>query len=162
LHYHLPTDLGPERMIIADVHSHVFDAAYSSNQDRYDEEYRAGLHVVVGRLDLEPPQFHVEFVVDGTRFDVDPAQVMEGYESRCNEVPKEWLDRVSVRIEGPGNSSTTVNGWTTPKLPPPRSSRFDDDDEIGRQTCSKYALAICSIMQLPALLVRAVHGPSTY
>jgi hypothetical protein len=137
LHYDRPTDLGPECVIIADVHSHVYDLAYSSSQDKYDEEYLAGLHVVVGRLHLEPPDLHVEFVVDGYRFTVDPAHVLEGYESRCDDVPQAWLDLVSVKISGPGNSSTTINGWSTSdKLPPPPKNYPGDDEIIGESKSS--------------------------
>lgn len=131
LHYDLPTDLGPDRTIVADVHSHVYDSAYSSQQDKYDEEYLAGLHVVIGRLGVDPPQFHAEFVVDGTRFDVDPQQLLEGYESRCNHVPPSWIERVAVKAYGPGASSTASNGWSPNEYPPPQSKNdMDDDDEI--------------------------------
>jgi hypothetical protein len=105
LRYELPTDLGPDRVIVADVHSHVYHAAYSSYQDQTDEEYRAGLHFVVGRLDREPPEFHAEFVVDGTRFKVDPGLVTDGYETRCENVPQAWLNRLSVKNYGPGNTA---------------------------------------------------------
>jgi hypothetical protein len=119
LHYQLPTDLGKDVIIIGDVHSHVYDDAYSSYQDRADEEYRAGLHLVVGRLDREPPEFHAEFVVDGTRFAVEPGTVTEGYERRCKQVPHSWLQMVSIKIQGPGYATSTASGdsWTKTPLP---------------------------------------------
>jgi hypothetical protein len=131
LHYNRPTDLGPDRIIIADLHSHVFESAYSSYQDRYDEEYLAGLHIVIGRLDFEPPQFHAEFVVDGTRFKVESKQVVEGYEARSQDFPADWANRVSVKLADYGNSFTNANGWSKPRNnQPPRTKRYFDDDEM--------------------------------
>jgi PRTRC genetic system protein A len=135
VHYELPTNLDKDVIIIADVHSHVYDAAYSSYQDRSDEEYRAGLHLVVGRLDCEPPQFHAEFVVDGIRFDVDLGAVIEGYQSRCKQVPQDWLKLVSVKTLGPGYSTSSgYNDFSKSPLPSPghyrddtKSSRWPDE-----------------------------------
>ncbi len=100
LHYEVPGDLGPDLIIVGDVHSHVYEAAYSSGQDKADEEYRAGLHVVVGRLDREPPDFHAEYVVDGARFKVDLEQVIKGYRRRRQRVSPAWLQRVTLKIHG--------------------------------------------------------------
>src|SRR5439155_1382120 len=75
LHYETPNDLPRELTLLGDVHSHVDEPAYSSGTDRQDEAHRPGLHIVVGRISEEPPEFHVEAVVDGTRFTVDPALV---------------------------------------------------------------------------------------
>jgi proteasome lid subunit RPN8/RPN11 len=98
LQYEIPADVKPPLRIVGDVHSHVYSPAYSSAQDRRDEQFRPGLHVVVGRLDEEPPQFHAEYVVDGTRFDVSLDQVMEGYTARAEHVLPSWLQRVRIRI----------------------------------------------------------------
>jgi proteasome lid subunit RPN8/RPN11 len=97
LQYEIPAHLSPPLRIVGDVHSHVFWAAYSSAQDRRDEQFRPGLHVVVGRLDEEPPEFHVEYVVDGTRFEVSLDQIMEGYDARARYVSPSWLQKVKVR-----------------------------------------------------------------
>jgi hypothetical protein len=96
LHYESPTNLPAHWTIIGDVHSHVDEPAYASGTDKYDEKHRAGLHIVVGRLYREPPEFHIEAVVDGTRFEVPRNLVLEGYEKRRLGVPGEWLDRVVV------------------------------------------------------------------
>lgn len=96
LHYEIPT-LPDGLTLIGDVHSHVDDPAYASWKDQQDEIYGAGLHIVVGRINREPPEFHIEATVDGVRFRVDdPALVFAGYRKRCFDVPKEWLDKVQV------------------------------------------------------------------
>lgn len=79
-----------------DVHSHAWLEAYASRTDVEDEAYSAGLHVVVGRIDREPPAVHVEAVVDGMRFRVEPEHVIEGYARRSRDVPEAWLERVRV------------------------------------------------------------------
>ncbi len=91
---HLPPDL----MLIGDIHSHVDMSAYASAMDKDDELHRPGLHIVVGRLSLEPPDLHIEVTVDGTRFQVhDPKMVLAGYHHRRpHEVPQEWIDKVKV------------------------------------------------------------------
>jgi hypothetical protein len=61
------------------------------------------LHIVVGHIFNEPPQFHLELTVDGARFAVgDPNQVLEGYcKRRMNEVPRTWIDKVRVKVWQP-------------------------------------------------------------
>jgi len=102
--YEVPLDLPTNLTIIGDVHSHVDGAAYASSTDMSDETHRAGLHVVVGRIQREPPEFHCEMVVDGSRFEVDPAVVIEAYEGRDDDVPDEWLARVEVAVNPPYQS----------------------------------------------------------
>ena len=96
VHYVPPADLPSDWVPFGDVHSHVDHAAYASSTDKADELHAAGLHVVIGRIRREPPEIHVEAVVDGTRFVLDPGTVIEGYERRRSDVPREWLERVQV------------------------------------------------------------------
>ena len=116
LYYYPPADLPRDWVLFGDVHSHVDMSAYSSATDQADEEHDAGLHIVVGRLYKEPPEFHVEAVVDGMRFKLELDDVAEGYEDRNLEVPREWIDRVQVE-SAPVWSSGSVYGsgaWTQP------------------------------------------------
>jgi proteasome lid subunit RPN8/RPN11 len=96
LRYTPPTDLPPGTFIFGDVHSHVDLPAYSSGTDVEDEEFQAGLHIVVGRIHQEPPDVHVEAVVDGERFMLDPRRVIVDYRQRALDVPRAWIDRVRV------------------------------------------------------------------
>lgn len=97
LEYEVPP-LPPHLLLIGDIHSHVDHAAYASGKDKNDEQHRPGLHLVVGRLYLEPPDLHCEIVADGTRFKVkDPSTILEGYvERRPSDVPQAWIDKVSI------------------------------------------------------------------
>lgn len=82
---------------IGDAHSHVDDSAYASYTDKKDETHSAGLHIVVGRIREEPPELHIEAVVDGARFRVsDLAMVVEGYHQRTHKVPLDWIRQVRV------------------------------------------------------------------
>ena len=96
VHYQPPTDLPPDWVPFGDVHSHVQMAAYASSTDKEDELHAAGLHIVVGRIQKEPPEIHVEAVADGTRFVLAASDVIEDYEKRRLEVPQAWIDRVAV------------------------------------------------------------------
>lgn len=132
LQYSMPTDLPASKFIVGDIHSHVNLAAFSSATDVHDEDYQAGLHIVVGRIQSEPPDVHVEAVVDGQRFVLDPSAVIAGYESRSPDVPQEWLEKVRVEEEsyrsfssepsGGGSvivSKTTNGGWRSDRPSPP-------------------------------------------
>jgi hypothetical protein len=93
--YEVPLDLPDGHFIFGDIHSHVDMAAYSSKTDQHDEEYRPGLHIVVGRIQTEPPEFHVEVIVDGMRFEVDRNMVLEGYRRRAN-TSNGYLNQVEI------------------------------------------------------------------
>ena len=110
LHYEIPP-LPPHLMLIGDIHSHVDMAAYSSGMDKADEEFRPGLHIVVGRIQNEPPEFHCEVTVDGVRFRVrDFNAVIAGYQRRReSEVPEEWIAKVTIKAWNP--SSGTYSVW---------------------------------------------------
>ena len=98
LYYEIPA-LPPHLMLIGDIHSHVDGPAYASWTDKADEAYRPGLHLVVGRILGEPPEFHCEVTADGTRFRVkDLALVIAGYQKRRRDVPHDWLAKVSVEL----------------------------------------------------------------
>lgn len=133
LDYQVPP-LPPHLVLLGDIHSHVDGAAYASAIDQSDEAHRPGLHLVVGRILDEPPQFHCEATADGVRFAVrDLSQVLEGYHRRrVTEVPEEWLRKVTVkpwnrarcdqcpdtRKPNGGAASLTTNGEKPDSTPP--------------------------------------------
>jgi PRTRC genetic system protein A len=98
VHYEIPS-LPADWMLVGDIHSHVEGPAYASYTDKDDELHRPGLHVVVGRIHEEPPEFHIEVSVDGARFKIKNLEsIVEGYHHRrTGEVPQEWLDKVTVK-----------------------------------------------------------------
>lgn len=93
--YRFPQNLPKHWTVFSDIHSHCTMAAYASQTDIDDEDNFTGLHIVVGRLHQEPPEFHVEGVVDGTRFPLQWESVVSGYECR-DAFPKEWMDQIVV------------------------------------------------------------------
>jgi proteasome lid subunit RPN8/RPN11 len=95
--YDAPTSLPPDHLVVGDIHSHADLNAYSSYVDTNDEQYRDGVHIVVGRVDREPPEFHLEMTVDGFRFPLKFGQFFKGYGSRRLNVPKAWLRQVKIR-----------------------------------------------------------------
>ena len=99
VHYETPV-LRQGLFVFGDIHSHPDTSAYSSATDKYDEFHRPGLHIVVGRVDREPPEFHIEAVADGTRFDMKSEFVIEGYDRRNTDIPSEWLDKVTIEQQG--------------------------------------------------------------
>jgi PRTRC genetic system protein A len=106
--YRVPA-LPPGQLLVGDIHSHCNMGAFASHQDAMDEIHRDGVHAVVGRIEDEPPEFHVELAIDGHRFQLEPGQLFEGYSVRRNFVPKAWIEQVQVRIEG---AYETHTDWT--------------------------------------------------
>ena len=97
--YTVPLVLPPGHLLVGDIHCHGTGAAYSSFTDRDDERYRTGFHVVVGRIEEEPPRFHLEFTVDGKRIPARFADLFEGYRRRRSGVPRKWLEKVHVQVK---------------------------------------------------------------
>jgi len=95
--YDIPP-ISDDLIIFGDAHCHVDGAAYASHTDIEDEVYRPGIHIVVGRIREDPPDLHIEVIVDGIRFQVQNREaVIEGYQRRRpEEVPQEWMDRITV------------------------------------------------------------------
>jgi hypothetical protein len=117
LQYEIPP-LPPNLTLIGDMHSHVDGPAYASSMDKADEEYRAGLHIVVGRIRYEPPEFHCEVTVDGVRFAIkDLGTIMAGYQRRRErEVPPEWLDRLTVKSWSSSSATYVTQPAQRPSL----------------------------------------------
>jgi hypothetical protein len=118
--YQVPVPLPQAHLLVGDIHSHADLDAYASHQDRHDEFYRDGVHVVVGRIDEEPPQFHLDIAVDGQRFLLKFGQFLRGYHRRRQLVPQAWMDKVQVKVKRSWwVSSTTPYTWQT------QDDRFD-------------------------------------
>jgi hypothetical protein len=123
VHYKLPRTLPPRHLLVGDIHCHGDMAAYASSTDRADERYRDGVHGVIGHIEREPPELHLELAIDGYRFALKPEQLFESYRKRRGFVPRAWLNQVKVRVESWGRSFVTrsydEDYWT------PRRSRKD-------------------------------------
>ena len=115
VHYDAPP-LPPDWVWWGDIHSHVDGPAYASHTDKADEAHRPGIHVVIGRIYLEPPDLHIEAIVDGFRFKIeDPTMVIEGYHKRRDhEVPRSWLAQVSVMDWADYRRATRADGENHP------------------------------------------------
>jgi hypothetical protein len=90
-HYEIePTPAGWTRL--GSLHSHGALEAGHSDIDARDERYEDGLHFTVGNL-RGTPALSSELVVDGRRFEVPAAEVLEPFQPA--EFPREWLQAVS-------------------------------------------------------------------
>jgi hypothetical protein len=96
VHYTIPNTIEPGWRMIGDIHSHVRMSAFASGTDTHDEVGRPGVHIVIGKIDCEPPDFHAEVVVDRMRFKVNLDDVMEDYTERTG-FPEEWKKQVTKK-----------------------------------------------------------------
>lgn len=99
--YKTPLPPPPGHLLVADIHCHCDFGAHASFTDEKDEQYRDGVHAIVGHIDREPPEFHLEMAIDGYRFRVDFDQLFRGYRRRRRDVPERWLDRLTVKVKRP-------------------------------------------------------------
>jgi hypothetical protein len=109
LHYESPYLDAQRHLVVGDIHSHAREPAYASGTDVADERFRTGLHVIAGRVDRATPDWHAQYVVDGTRFTLAPETVLdlEGMQQHRAAFPTRWLRR--LRVEEPWRSS--VGKW---------------------------------------------------
>jgi hypothetical protein len=99
--YDIPT-LPPHLAVIGDIHSHCNFSPKPSDggqgTDTHDELHRPGIHIIVGGIEKEPPEFYCAAVVDGERFEVkDINDVIEDYRGRDDQFPQEWLAKVKEK-----------------------------------------------------------------
>jgi len=137
-----PADLPDGWVILGDVHSHVDHWPNPSYIDDLDETHRAGMHVVIGRIRSEPPEFHIEAVVDGQRFVLRPDQIMEDYRCRRDKFPRAWLDKVKIKTYGyhqddDSGQSATAAGQGQGGNGKSFSTEADGEDHGGRSHGSK-------------------------
>jgi hypothetical protein len=99
--YQIPVPLPAGHLLVGDIHCHCDFGAYSSGTDKYDEKYRDGVHVIVGHVEREPPEFHLELSVDGYRFALEFGHLFRGYRRRRRIVPQRWLEQIKVRVQRP-------------------------------------------------------------
>lgn len=100
-----PLPLAPHLSVYGDIHSHMDFGAYSSYTDEKDEEYRPGLHIVVGKLKSQKPEFHVEAVVDSERFDLSMSDAFDRpFHQRRYKYANQWIEKLDVKI-------SKAEGW---------------------------------------------------
>ena len=117
--YDMPLQLPPGYLIFGDAHDHGDLPASPSGTDRGDEVHKDGLHLIVGRIDRLPRvEYHVDFVMDGHRFPVEPADILE--DLSCSPLPRApaaWMQRIHMKgpawLLGPGSrhGDDARDGW---------------------------------------------------
>jgi hypothetical protein len=90
----------PGFLKLGDAHSHGDSGAFfSAVDDRDDGE--DGLRLVMGRLDRPTPDVRVSFVANGTRFRLEPGDVLEDF-AQAAPPPDAWRHRVTCQYEAGG------------------------------------------------------------
>ena len=118
IEYEDPTELPPGCVAFGDAHSHADLGAHPSAMDEEDEQYKDGLHMIVGRLHMDDVDFHISFVMDGTRFRVAPELILGSAVPDLEvDFPPEWTQQVIVERRAydqhapqPAKSSGALDG----------------------------------------------------
>jgi hypothetical protein len=109
---------GPEGVRPAgSIHSHPGFAAKFSMTDERDERVFDGLHVVASDKGFSRPAVACAAVVSGRRIELDPEDVIEGYDADA-QFPEEWLDRVTERGVSASPPSATSPAVASTKVHP--------------------------------------------
>ena len=89
-----PLDLPDGYVQLGDAHLHP-GSPHPSALDRHEDQ--DGLHIIVGNI-TRTPQYHIDFVMDGVRFPVPPAQFFAAPDSLPDTLaPDLWIEQIRIR-----------------------------------------------------------------
>jgi len=147
--YQIPV-LPPHLLLIGDFHSQGTMSSQPSMTDENDEKNRPGLHLILGRINDEPPEFSCAVVADGCRFDVkDLDCVIEDYRARDPDFPQEWMDLVKKKkckfesYSGLGNYQPNSNHL---------DKEFKRKEAQDRENAQKVLARFAKMSQCPTML----------
>ena len=95
---------GPEFVRFGTFHSHAELAPYHSQTDVDDEVGENGMHVTAGYLHRPRPEFAASFVVNATRFRLNPADVLAPF-GNFRRPAAGWLEQIAIRPHGYGGAT---------------------------------------------------------
>jgi hypothetical protein len=82
---------------LGDAHSHGESPAFFSRTDDHDDG-EDGLRIVMGGLHRPQPEMRVSFIANGTRFRLEPEEVLEDFNQPVPP-PDAWTSRIECRYE---------------------------------------------------------------
>jgi hypothetical protein len=82
---------------LGDAHSHGEAPAFFSRTDDHDDG-EDGLRIVMGGLHRPRPEIRVSFIANGTRFSLEPEEVLEDFNAPAPP-PDAWTSRIECRHE---------------------------------------------------------------
>jgi len=91
---HVEYENDERRRVVGSIHSHPGIAARASGTDEKDELAFDGLHMIVSGFTIPTCGLLVVAAVNGRRFEIDPEDVIEGFEAVQAEVPDAWLRKI--------------------------------------------------------------------
>lgn len=104
-----PTLLPEGFVHFGDAHLHVGPVAPSATDVHDDQD---GLHIIAGRIN-GIPEYHIDFVVDGQRFRVDPELIFEYPDCLPFErPPRSWCERIRIEKYIPYQSHSWSDNFT--------------------------------------------------
>lgn len=122
-HYDDPGPAPAGWFLAGTIHSHGSMGAFHSGTDDRDEDNRDGIHITVGGVN-SLPNFAVSAVIDGSRFKLELADVVEGIAQTT--FPEAWLGRVTK----PALVVPLASSWLSQQSHPSDPSS-DGEEEAG-------------------------------
>ena len=74
---------------VGTIHSHCNFGAYHSGTDTHDAEGHDGVHITIGNVDKNPPQYATMLVANNVKWDINLTEILEG-EIELTDHPPFW------------------------------------------------------------------------
>lgn len=118
-------ELPPGSRVVGDIHSHCNFNAFHSGTDTADAAKNDGLHITIGKVDTDEPEWAVMLAYSGYLWDLESlAAVTANPRITPIDPPAEWLARIDepppappARTYGRWIGSEDWNDYLTPKIP---------------------------------------------
>lgn len=102
-------EMKPEHVIVVgSAHSHPNMSAFASHTDVGDQMDWDGIHITYGWKGKGPTEYHIELQISNKRFNFDPSQVFEDFETETFDVD-DMVANVSKKAPTP--TTTTYGGY---------------------------------------------------
>lgn len=104
-----------DRSPVGTIHSHCMMSAFHSGTDEHDMGKMPGLHVTIGMVMSEEPEYAVAMAVGDTKFDIEPHDILDESITEdangFNSAPEHWLNFVHANERAPwtGGIATTYS-----------------------------------------------------
>jgi hypothetical protein len=106
------------------IHSHCNFGAFHSGTDKHDMEGTPGLHITIGHVDRDEPEYALALSLGDHKFDVEYADIIEPLppgHSRNEQHPSHWLGFVKTgtapwqgvitKYKAPAKAYAPTTGW---------------------------------------------------
>lgn len=111
---HDPSHIRKGWQLVGSIHSHCDFSAFHSGTDTHDASTFNGLHITIGKVNTDTPEYAAMVMMNGVRFDYEVDQIADLSLVGTGSAP-EWWDRYLTKTEPPLKNvpKSDVVAWTS-------------------------------------------------